>query len=75
MNTTPTPGQRFRLALAQENPLQIVGGHVQVPKKPGLGVALDMVEVEKAHQLYLQHGLGARGGHGGHVRQLAHPNG
>ena len=41
-------------------PLQIIGGHVQVPKKPGLGVELDMVEVEKAHQLYLQHGLGSR---------------
>jgi glucarate dehydratase len=41
-------------------PLQIINGHVQVPKKPGLGVELDMVEVEKAHQLYLQHGLGAR---------------
>ena len=26
----------------------------------GPGVELDMVEVEKAHQLYLQHGLGAR---------------
>jgi len=48
-------GQR----LTQE-PLQIVGGHVQVPKKPGLGVTLDMVEVEKAHQLYKQHGLGSR---------------
>ena len=45
--------------LTQE-PLQIIHGHVQVPKKPGLGVELDMVEVEKAHQLYLQHGLGAR---------------
>ncbi len=43
-----------------KDPLQIVGGHVQVPKKPGLGVELDMVEVEKAHQLYLQHGLGSR---------------
>jgi glucarate dehydratase len=42
------------------NPLQIVGGHVQVPTAPGLGVELDMAEVEKAHQLYLQHGLGAR---------------
>ncbi len=41
-------------------PLQIIGGHVQVPKKPGLGVELDMIEVEKAHQLYLQHGLGSR---------------
>ena len=43
-----------------KNPLQIVNGHVQVPTKPGLGVELDMVEVEKAHQLYKQHGLGAR---------------
>ena len=48
-------GQR----LTQE-PLQIKGGLVQVPKKPGLGVALDMAEVEKAHQLYKQHGLGSR---------------
>lgn len=43
-----------------KEPLQIVGGLVQVPKKPGLGVELDMAEVEKAHQLYLQHGLGSR---------------
>src|SRR5450830_652462 len=42
------------------DPLQIVDGKVQVPQKPGLGVELDMVEVEKAHQLYLQHGLGSR---------------
>ncbi|HMS06708.1 MAG TPA: glucarate dehydratase [Burkholderiaceae bacterium] len=41
-------------------PLRIVDGHVRVPEKPGLGIELDMVEVEKAHQLYLQHGLGAR---------------
>ena len=43
-----------------KEPLQIIGGHVQVPRKPGLGVELDMAEVEKAHQLYQQHGLGAR---------------
>ncbi|PUE58507.1 glucarate dehydratase [Limnohabitans curvus] len=43
-----------------KEPLQIINGHVEVPKKPGLGVELDMAEVEKAHQLYLQHGLGAR---------------
>ena len=43
-----------------KEPLKIEGGYVQVPKKPGLGVELDMAEVEKAHQLYLQHGLGAR---------------
>jgi glucarate dehydratase len=48
-------GQRLTKA-----PLQIVGGQVAVPKQPGLGVELDMAEVEKAHQLYLQHGLGAR---------------
>jgi glucarate dehydratase len=41
-------------------PLQIVGGHVQVPTTPGLGVSLDMARVAQAHQLYLQHGLGAR---------------
>jgi glucarate dehydratase len=41
-------------------PLQIRGGLVQVPQAPGLGVQLDMAEVEKAHQLYRQHGLGAR---------------
>jgi glucarate dehydratase len=41
-------------------PMKIEGGYVQVPKKPGLGIEIDMAEVEKAHQLYLQHGLGAR---------------
>jgi glucarate dehydratase len=43
-----------------QDPLQIVGGQIPVPTTPGLGVELDMVEVEKAHQRYLQHGLGAR---------------
>lgn len=43
-----------------KEPLQIVGGLVQVPTMPGLGVELDMIEVEKAHKLYKQHGLGAR---------------
>ena len=41
-------------------PLQIVDGNITVPSKPGLGIELDMAEVEKAHQLYLRHGLGAR---------------
>ena len=41
-------------------PLKIVNGSVNVPTTPGLGVELDMAEVEKAHQLYRQHGLGAR---------------
>ncbi|KQW44916.1 MULTISPECIES: glucarate dehydratase [unclassified Roseateles] len=43
-----------------KEPLQIVDGHVKVPAKPGLGVELDMAEVEKAHALYKQYGLGAR---------------
>ena len=43
-----------------KEPLRIEGGHVQVPKKPGLGIELDMAEVAKAHELYRQHGLGAR---------------
>lgn len=43
-----------------KDPLQIVGGMVQVPKKPGLGIELDMAKVEAAHQLYMQHGLGSR---------------
>ncbi|MHC8300916.1 glucarate dehydratase [Pseudomonas sp. ZS1P83] len=48
-------GQRLTKA-----PLQIVGGCVQVPKKPGLGVELDMDQVAKAHELYKGMGLGAR---------------
>lgn len=43
-----------------ERPLRIVGGEVAVPTAPGLGVTLDMAAVERAHQLYLEHGLGAR---------------
>jgi glucarate dehydratase len=43
-----------------KNPLQIVGGEITVPTAPGLGLELDRAEIEKAHQLYLQHGLGAR---------------
>ncbi|MBC7611018.1 MAG: glucarate dehydratase, partial [Polaromonas sp.] len=43
-----------------KEPMLIQGGMVQVPKKPGLGVELDMAEVEKAHRLYTQHGLGSR---------------
>ncbi len=45
--------------LTQE-PLQIQGGYVDVPAKPGLGIALDMDAVMQANQLYQQHGLGAR---------------
>ena len=43
-----------------KNPLRISNGSITVPRSGGLGVELDMEQVEKAHQLYLQHGLGAR---------------
>ena len=43
-----------------KHPLKIEGGYVQVPKMPGLGIELDEAELEKAHALYKQHGLGAR---------------
>ncbi|WP_219063205.1 glucarate dehydratase [Pseudomonas sp. UMAB-08] len=48
-------GQRLTKA-----PLQIVDGCVQVPKKPGLGVELDMDQLAQAHELYKGMGLGAR---------------
>jgi glucarate dehydratase len=48
-------GQRLTKA-----PLQIIDGCVQVPKKPGLGVELDIDQLAKAHELYKGMGLGAR---------------
>ena len=41
-------------------PLKIEGGMVHVPQRPGLGIELDPVELEKAHQAYQNMGLGAR---------------
>ena len=43
-----------------KEPLKIVGGLVTVPEKPGLGVEVDMDQIEKAHELYKKMGLGAR---------------
>jgi glucarate dehydratase len=42
------------------SPLRIAGGRIALPERSGLGVDLDEGEVEKAHRLYLEHGLGAR---------------
>ncbi len=42
------------------DPLRIVEGKVAVPPKPGLGIEIDMAEVEKHHALYRDHALGAR---------------
>lgn len=41
-------------------PFQIVGGMVKVPEQAGLGVDIDMEQIEKAHRLYNSMGLGAR---------------
>ena len=43
-----------------KEPLRIIAGKLTVPQRPGLGIELDMDQVEVAHRLYLQHGLGAR---------------
>jgi len=41
-------------------PLRIVDGKIAVPEKPGLGVEIDLEQVERAHALYNEVGLGAR---------------
>ena len=41
-------------------PLRIVGGHVAVPDRPGLGIEIDMDRVRAANELYKQIGTSAR---------------
>lgn len=41
-------------------PLKIVQGFVDVPERPGLGIEIDMAEVERAHSRYKGMGLGRR---------------
>ncbi len=48
-------GQRLTRA-----PFNIVDGKIAVPKKPGLGVEIDMLQLQKHHRLYLDNALGAR---------------
>jgi len=43
-----------------KQPLQIIGGEIAIPKKPGLGIEIDMDQVAKAHELYNKECLGAR---------------
>ena len=43
-----------------KEPLQIVAGKINVPDSPGLGIEIDMDALAAAHQLYKDHGLGAR---------------
>lgn len=41
-------------------PLQIKGGKITVPAKPGLGIEIDPAQLEAAHQLYLRLPSGSR---------------
>ena len=43
-----------------KEPLRIVNGMVDVPRRPGLGIEIDEAELAAAHELYKTHGLGAR---------------
>lgn len=43
-----------------KEPLLIRDGHIQVTDKPGLGIEIDMEQVEKANELYKKEELGAR---------------
>ncbi len=43
-----------------KDPFKIKEGRVAVPNKPGLGIEIDMLQVEQAHQLYKSMKLGAR---------------
>jgi glucarate dehydratase len=43
-----------------KNPLRIVDGRLTVPEGPGLGIELDMGQVEAAHRLYKQVALAGR---------------
>ncbi len=48
-------GQR----LTQE-PLRIEGGLIRVPERPGLGIEIDMAQLDKAHAAYRSLGSGSR---------------
>jgi glucarate dehydratase len=43
-----------------KEPLRIEGGEISLPDKPGLGIEVDLDELEAAHQLFLERGRGDR---------------
>jgi len=43
-----------------KEPLQIKNGFIKIPDRPGLGIDIDMAQVEKANALYEKVGKGAR---------------
>ena len=43
-----------------KEPFKIVKGEVAVPQRPGLGIEIDMAQIDAAHRRYKSMGLGAR---------------
>jgi len=43
-----------------KEPLKIQDGFIHVPNEPGLGIEIDMDQVQKAHELYIKEGLDGR---------------
>ena len=43
-----------------KEPLEIKDGWVEIPKKPGLGIEVDLEQVKKAHEVYMENCLGGR---------------
>jgi glucarate dehydratase len=43
-----------------KEPFQIRGGRLTIPSRPGLGIEVDLKQIEAAHDLYQKYGLGAR---------------
>ena len=43
-----------------KEPLQIRSGVVALPERPGLGIDIDLTQIERAHALYQSHGVGER---------------
>ena len=43
-----------------KEPFKIVNGSVAVPERPGLGIEIDMEQIDTAHRRYKSMGLGAR---------------
>jgi glucarate dehydratase len=43
-----------------KDPFKIVNGFVNIPQRPGLGIEIDMAQIELAHQRYKTMGLGGR---------------
>ena len=43
-----------------KEPLKIQSGQLRVPERAGLGIEIDLTQLEQAHELYQSMGLGAR---------------